>query len=289
MTARGLWRGLHASGKGPGWLIFAAPAHSSGETALRPRAIGACASLTRACRVAIFIALATSSRADACEAIRFDRLSADDGLSNNDTFTIEQDRTGFIWTGAHYGGGNLFDPATGKFRRFLLALASYVLRVKASNDDGLWNEAGTALPITILPPWWMTGWFRAPVAMTLLGATASVFLWQRRPGPRRERVLQRLVTRRTHELEIARDEADANKAKSMFLSSMSHELRTPLNGIIGYAQVLKRRGLGGAVDRPELSAFSDAVTQMVARFQDINTLIFNIKIESEGEADEHRA
>ena len=96
MTARGLWRGLHASGKGPGWLIFAAPAHSSGETALRPRAIGACASLTRACRVAIFIALATSSRADACEAIRFDRLSADDGLSNNDTFTIEQDRTGFI-------------------------------------------------------------------------------------------------------------------------------------------------------------------------------------------------
>jgi hypothetical protein len=28
---------------------------------------------------------------------------------------------------------------------------------------------------------------------------------------------------------------------------------------------------------------------MVARFQDINTLIFNIKIESEGEADEHRA
>lgn len=227
MTARGLWRGLHASGKGPGWLIFAAPAHSSGETALRPRAIGACASLARACRVAIFIALATSSRANACEAIRFDRLSADDGLSNNDTFTIEQDRTGFIWTGAHYGGGNLFDPATGKFRRFLLAPASYVFRVKASNDDGLWNEAGTALPFTILPPWWMTGWFRAPVAMPLLGATASVFLWQRRPGPRRERVLQRLVTRRTHELEIARDEADANKAKSISLSSMSHELRTP--------------------------------------------------------------
>lgn len=142
---------------------------------------------------------------------------------------------------------------TSSARRFAtytnLDPGSYVFRVKASNDDGLWNETGTALPITILPPWWMTGWFRALVAMTLLGATASIFLWQRRAGLRRERVLQRLVTRRTHELEIARDEADAaNKAKSLFLSSMSHELRTPLNGILGYAQVLKRRGLGSAVD-----------------------------------------
>jgi len=33
----------------------------------------------------------------------------------------------------------------------------------------------------------------------------------------------------------------ANQAKSEFLSSMSHELRTPLNGILGYAQILKRK------------------------------------------------
>jgi len=33
----------------------------------------------------------------------------------------------------------------------------------------------------------------------------------------------------------------ANRAKSEFLASMSHELRTPLNGILGYAQLLRRR------------------------------------------------
>jgi ligand-binding sensor domain-containing protein/methyl-accepting chemotaxis protein len=36
----------------------------------------------------------------------------------------------------------------------------YVFRVKASNNDGIWNEEGTYINITILPPWWEAWWFR---------------------------------------------------------------------------------------------------------------------------------
>ena len=30
----------------------------------------------------------------------------------------------------------------------------YTFRVKASNNDGVWNEKGVSLRIIILPPWW---------------------------------------------------------------------------------------------------------------------------------------
>ena len=43
-----------------------------------------------------------------------------------------------------------------------------------------------------------------------------------------------------------------------------------------------------AQDRPELSAVSEAVTQMAMRFEDRNLLTFIAKLEAKGEADEYR-
>lgn len=59
---------------------------------------------------------------------------------------------------------------------------NYTFRVKASNNDGLWNEEGTQLNITITPPWWQTLWFRITTAALLLtGVIVSVrYISQRR-------------------------------------------------------------------------------------------------------------
>ena len=44
----------------------------------------------------------------------------------------------------------------------------YTFRVKASNNDGVWNEEGVSLLIPDTPPWWNTWWFRALCAAAFL-------------------------------------------------------------------------------------------------------------------------
>lgn len=34
----------------------------------------------------------------------------------------------------------------------------YTFRVKGANNDGLWNESGAVVEITVLPPWWKSRW-----------------------------------------------------------------------------------------------------------------------------------
>jgi hypothetical protein len=36
----------------------------------------------------------------------------------------------------------------------------YTFRVRATNNDGIWNKEGTSLKIIILPPFWKTLWFK---------------------------------------------------------------------------------------------------------------------------------
>jgi len=49
---------------------------------------------------------------------------------------------------------------------------NYLFKVKASNNDGVWNEAGTFIKVTILPPWWKTWWFKT---MSILIIVSSIF------------------------------------------------------------------------------------------------------------------
>jgi PAS domain S-box-containing protein len=54
----------------------------------------------------------------------------------------------------------------------------YTFRVKASNNDGIWNEEGTTVQITITPPWWQTLWFRLILLAVLTGVVYWIYKWR---------------------------------------------------------------------------------------------------------------
>jgi signal transduction histidine kinase/ligand-binding sensor domain-containing protein/DNA-binding response OmpR family regulator len=100
----------------------------------------------------------------------------------------------------------------------------YTFYVKASNNDGVWNEKGIAVKIIVLPPFWQTP---AAYALYLLAATALLYLARRiviqRAKMRFALEQERKEAQRMHELDMM---------KIRFLTNVSHEFRTPLSLIL---------------------------------------------------------
>jgi signal transduction histidine kinase len=101
----------------------------------------------------------------------------------------------------------------------------YSFRVKASNEDGLWNEAGTAIPIIVYPRFYQTWWFRLLVVGAALGAVALAGWSVSRRQYRRE--LARLKARQALDTERARisrdmhDEVGASLTEIAILSEIA--------------------------------------------------------------------
>jgi len=65
-------------------------------------------------------------------------------------------------------------------RFYQIRPGEYLFRVRAANNDGVWNEAGASLAFSVLPFYWQTIWFRAAIALLLVGLGAiGVGLWSR--------------------------------------------------------------------------------------------------------------
>jgi signal transduction histidine kinase len=70
----------------------------------------------------------------------------------------------------------------------------YVFRVRACNNDGVWNTEGVRLRLRVTPPFWQRAWFAAAIALSLAGL--GVLLHASRVRRVRQRFLAVLDERR---------------------------------------------------------------------------------------------
>ncbi|MGB7439802.1 MAG: two-component regulator propeller domain-containing protein, partial [Coleofasciculaceae cyanobacterium] len=75
---------------------------------------------------------------------------------------------------------------------------TYTLRVKGSNNDGIWNEEGTSLKITIIPPPWKTWWAYTLYILAVVGAICGYVKWKT-AAQEKENQLLRENERRLHQ------------------------------------------------------------------------------------------
>ena len=101
-----------------------------------------------------------------------------------------------------------------------LNAGDYVLKIKAANNDGVWNEKGTELKIKILPPWYQTWWAYMLWLSLGLGTIYGVYQFQ--------------LSRQLAQAEALRLQ-DLDKAKTNLYTNITHEFRTPLTVILGMA------------------------------------------------------
>jgi signal transduction histidine kinase/ligand-binding sensor domain-containing protein len=120
----------------------------------------------------------------------------------------------------------------------------YTFRVKASNNDGVWNEEGAAVRVTIQPPFWGTLWFQGLMVLLLTGVVFSGYRLQVRRLEARGRELEAQVVERTQEIERRRQVAEGLRDILAVLNS-----NLPRDEILDYlvTQASRLLGAGGTI------------------------------------------
>ena len=122
---------------------------------------------------------------------------------------------------------------------------SYILRVKGSNNDGVWSEEEVVLGITVLPPWWLTWWaYTIYVLSTAAFLAAVAYFWLHRIRLRNQLYYEEKETNRLRELD---------QFKQRFIANITHEFKTPVSLVLGpVSQLLEQ--LVEESDREKLEA-----------------------------------
>lgn len=145
----------------------------------------------------------------------------------------------------------------------------YTFKIKGSNNDGKWDEDGTSINITILPPWW-----QSTLAYLIYALLIIILLYI---------ILKYLVYRSGRKFKRQLEEYQIEKEKEVYQSKIGffinlvHEIRTPLSLIKLPLERLSDKYVEDEKDSKYLSIINQNVTYLL---NIVNQLLDFQKVES---------
>jgi signal transduction histidine kinase len=126
---------------------------------------------------------------------------------------------------------------------------SYTLQVKASNNDGVWNEEGKRLKIYILPPFWQTWWFKVSIGLLILWAFFTYYYIRVSRIKTQKEHLEKLVIERTKEIQRQKDEI---QERNYEIITQNEELSQSREEILAQRDAIERQNIELDLHRNQL-------------------------------------
>ncbi|HEX8999261.1 MAG TPA: two-component regulator propeller domain-containing protein [Blastocatellia bacterium] len=140
----------------------------------------------------------------------------------------------------------------------------YTFKLIAANSDGVWNNEGAQLQVTVLPAFYQTWWFRLLALLTVAGLIGLIF----------KRRLDRAYRARQTQEEFAQ----------RLIESQEHErkrIATELHDGLGQSLlVIKNRALMGAAvsnEAPAREQFSEITSTVGDALGEVRTIAYNLR------------
>lgn len=127
-----------------------------------------------------------------------------------------------------------------------LAPKTYTFRVKACNNDGVWNEEGASLKFKVEPRFYQTLWFIGICVVSVALTGFGAWSWRIHQLNLKQEELRELVAERTRDLQAEKENSErqrqiaeeASEFKTELIGVAANELRTPLKSVADLTTML---------------------------------------------------